>query len=188
MKADTAPGTYRYLPVEILSSVYCLAGKIMVSTTGAIGLLNDDTHSLLEVHDAQVSHWHLSAAATDHFEIVRLAKRQIDAVCLQRREELGPQALVRGGFTNVIDYPVRIGMQAIEIEGVLETPGRLDFAALLTEGVHEFIPVVNATLTGLLNPSLHIECGGMLINRRQVHVAAALQHRVKHDKPPGSSA
>ena len=48
----------------------------------------------------------------------------------RRREDLGPQALVRGGFSNMVEYPIRVTTQMFEIEGIMELPGRFDFTGL----------------------------------------------------------
>jgi len=111
--------------------------------------------------------------------LTRMMKSHIYAVCRARREDLGPQALVRGGYTNVVEYPIRITTQMFEIEGIIELPGRLDFTSLMTEGTREFIPLFNTTLTAILIPSLRLESGGMLVNRRQVDLIALLNQRAK---------
>jgi hypothetical protein len=182
MTTDTSSRTFRFLPIEIVTAGYRVAGKVMVSNTGAIGLLNDPTHSLIEVHDAYLARLQLIGASADHFELLRLLKSQLYAACFARREDLGPQALVRGGYSNMIEYPVRIAMQILEVEAILESTGRLDFATLVTEGAPEFIALFNGTITGLLNPGLHIQSGGMLINRRQIDLVALLNQRAKMPK------
>lgn len=154
-------------------------GKIMITSNGAMGMLNDVTHSAMEVHDARLARLHMPTKLVDHFELVRLMKQHIYAVCMSRREDLGPHALVRGGYTNVMEYPVRVTTQMFEIEGILEFPGRFDFTALIAEGSREFIPIFNATLTAILIPNLRVESAGMLINRRQIDLMALLNQRVK---------
>jgi len=179
MTMDTSPRTYRFIPADVLTSGYRVVGKIMVTNTGAMGLLNDNTRSALEVHDARLARLHMPTKLVDHFELTRMMKSHIYAVCLARREDLGPQALVRGGYTNVVEYPIRITTQMFEIEGIIELPGRLDFTSLMTEGTREFIPLFNTTLTAILIPSLRLESGGMLVNRRQVDLIALLNQRAK---------
>ena len=66
-----------------------------------------------------------------------------------------------------------------EIEGIMELPGRFDFTALITDGSREFLPIFNATLTGILIPNLRVESAGMLINRNQIDLMALLHQRVK---------
>ena len=179
MAMDTSPRTYRFLPADILTSGYRLVGKIMTTSNGAMGMLNDTTRSAMEVHDARLARLHMPTKLVDHFELVRLMKNHVYAVCMTRREDLGPQAVVRGGFTNITEYPVRITTQMFEIEGVLELPGRFDFTALITDGTRDFVPLFNATLTAILIPNLRVESAGMLVNRRQIDLIALLNQRVK---------
>ncbi len=179
MAMDTSPRTYRFLPADVLTSGYRVVGKIMVTSTGTMGMLNDSTRSVLEVHDARLARLHMPTKLVDHFELTRMMKSHVYAICVARREDLGPQALVRGGYTSIVEYPLRITTQMFEIEGIMELPGRLDFASLMTEGTRDFIPIFNATLTAILIPNLRIESGGMLINRRQVDLIALLNQRVK---------
>ena len=179
MAMDTSPRTYRFLPADILTSGYRVVGKIMVTNTGTMGMLNDTTHSALEVHDARLARLHMPTKLVDHFELVRMMKTHVFAVCMARREDLGPQALVRGGYASIVEYPARITTQMFEVEGTLELPGRFDFTTLMSEGTREFIPIFNATLTAILLPNLRVETAGMLINRKQIDLVALLNQRVK---------
>jgi hypothetical protein len=122
---------------------------------------------------------HMPTKLVDHFDLVRMMKKQMHAVCLARREDLGPHALVRGGFASVVEYPVRITTQVFEVEGTMELPGRFDFTALMTDGTRDFIPMFNATLTAILIPNLRVESAGILINRRVVELMALLNQRAK---------
>ncbi len=177
MAMDTSPRTYRFLPAEVLMPAYRVVGKLMVSTTGTIGMLNDPTRSVLELHDARLARINTPTKVIDHFELLRMLKPQVLVVSMARREDLGPQALVRGGFATIVEYPVRIALDMLELEGVMELPGRFDLPSLMTDGSREFIPLFSATLTGILVPSLRIESGGMLLNRRHLHLVGLLNQR-----------
>ncbi len=179
MTMDTSPRTYRFVPADVLTSAYRVVGKVMVTNTGVMGMLNDHTHSVMEVHDARLARLHMPTKLVDHFELTRMMKEHVYAVCMARREDLGPQALVRGGFASVVEYPARITSQTYEIEGILELPGRFDFASMMTEGTRDFLPIFNATLTAILIPNLRLESPGMLINRKQIDLVALLNQRVK---------
>ena len=179
MAMDTTPRTYRFLPADVLTAGYRLVGKIATTSNGVMGILNDLTRSAMELHDVRLARLHMPTKLVDHFEITHLMKNHVYAVCMTRREDLGPQALVRGGFTKINEYPVRITMQMFEIEGVLELPGRFDFTTLITEGTRDFVPLFNATLTGILIPNLRIESAGMLVNRHQIDLMALLNQRLK---------
>lgn len=176
---DTSPRTHRFLPTDMLTSSYRVVGKVMVSTNGVMGLMNDPTHSYLEVHDARLARIHMPTKLVDHFEIIRMFKQQIFAIALARREDLGPQAVVRGGFASVTEYPVRVTTQVYEIDGKLELPGRFDFSALMAEGSRDFIPIFDAVLNAILIPNLRVESPGMLFNRKQADLLALLGQRVK---------
>jgi hypothetical protein len=176
---DTAPRTHRFLPADILTSSYRVVGKVTVSTNGVMGLMNDPTHSYMEVLDARLARIHMPTKLVDHYEVIRLFKRQVFAIALARREDLGPQAVVRGGFASVTEYPVRVTTQVYEIEGKVEYPGRFDFSALMAEGSRDFVPIFDATLTGVLIPNLRVESPGMLFNRTQVDILALQGQRVK---------
>jgi hypothetical protein len=182
MSMDASPRTYRFLSSDIFTSSYRVVGKIMVTNHGAMGMLNDTTHSAMEINDARLARIHMPTKLVDHFELVRMMKQRAHAVCMTRREDLGPQALVRGGYSNTVEYPVRVTTQMFEIDGTMELPGRFDFTSLMTEGTREFIPVFNATLTGILIPNLRVESAGMLVNRRQIDLMALLNQRVKPEK------
>ncbi len=182
MSMDTSPRTYRFLSSDTLTSSYRVVGKIMVTNHGAMGMLNDATHSAMEINDARLARLHMPTKLVDHFELVRMMKSRAHAVCMPRREDLGPQALVRGGYSNTVEYSVRVTTPMFEIDGTMELPGRFDFTSLMTEGTREFIPMFNATLTGILIPNLRIESAGMLINRRLIDMMALLSQRVKPEK------
>lgn len=181
MSLDSSPRDHHFLAADILTSGFRVVGQIMVTTQGVMGMLNDPTHSAVEVNDARMARLHMPTKLVDHFEVVRMMKKQIHAVCMARREDLGPQALVRGGFVNLVKYPVRITTQVFEVEGAMELPGRFDFTSLMTDGTRDFIPVFNATLTAILIPNLRVESAGILVNRRLVDLMALLNQRVKSE-------
>jgi len=183
MAMDTTPRTFRFLPADILTPGYRVVGKIVATTTGVMGMMNDGTHSALEVHDARLARLHMPTKLVDHFELVRMMKRQVQAVCMARREDLGPQALVRGGYSNINEYAVRITTPVFEVEGILEIPGRFDFTALMSDGSRSFIPVFHAVLTAILIPNLRVESPGILLNRNHIDLLALVSQRVKETKP-----
>jgi hypothetical protein len=176
------PRTNRYVMTDIYTSSYRVVGKVNVTNTGVIGMMNDPTHSAMEVHDARLARIHMPTKLVDHFELVRLVKRQIYVACVSRREDLGPAALVRGGYGSVAEFPVRIATQIYEVEGKLEVPGRFDFQVLMFEGARDFLPMFDATMKGILIPNLKVESPGLLFNRVHSDVMALLHHRAKEDK------
>lgn len=179
MAMDTSPRTYRFVPADIYTSGYRVVGKVMVANTGVIGLMNDSTNSAMEVHDARLAKMHMPTKLVDHFEMVRMVKHRVMAMCLSRREDLGPAALVRGGYGNISEYPTRFTSQIYEVEGTLELPGRFDFQGLMFEGTRKFIPIFDAVLTAVLIPNLRVESPGILFNRDHTDVVGQLSQRKK---------
>jgi hypothetical protein len=182
MAMDTSPRTYRFVSADIYTSGYRVVGKVMVANTGVIGLMNDTTNSAMEVHDARLAKIHMPTKLVDHFNMVRMVKSKIMVMCASRREDLGPAALVRGGYGTITEYPARFTSQVYEVEGKLELPGRFDFQGLMFEGSRHFIPLFDATLTAVLIPNLRVESPGMLINRTHADIVALLSQRSKEDK------
>lgn len=179
MSLEASSRTYRFILADILTAGYRMAGKVSVTTHGAMGFLNDPTKSTLDIHDARMARLHMPTKLVDHFELVRSLKSHVHAVCLSRREDLGPQAIVRGGYSNVVEYQIRLSTPVFEVEGIMELPGRFDFAGLVTEGTREFLPMFNATLTAILIPTLRVQSAGILVNRRMIDMIALLNQRVK---------
>ncbi|HMZ08643.1 MAG TPA: hypothetical protein PK078_13590 [Anaerolineales bacterium] len=184
MSLDTSPRTQRFVPVDVLTSGYRLVGKFAVTTHGSMGVLNDSTHSVVEIYDARMARLHMPTKLVDHFEVVRTLKGKVHAICMARREDLGPHAIVRGGYTNVIEYSLRLATSMFEVVGTMELPGRFDFASLVSEGSREFLPVFNATLTAILIPSLRVESPAILINRRMVDLIALASQRIRSETNP----
>ena len=149
----------------------------MVANTGVVGLMNDSTNSAMEVHDARLAKIHMPTKLVDHFEMVRMVKNRVMVMCLARREDLGPAALVRGGYGKISEYPTRFTSQVYEVEGKLELPGRFDFQGIMFEGTREFIPIFDGVLTAILIPNLRVESPGILFNREHSDVVAQLNQR-----------
>ncbi|HSG45777.1 MAG TPA: hypothetical protein VLA72_21750 [Anaerolineales bacterium] len=174
--------TYRFIPADVYTAGYRIVGKIMVSTNGIMGVLNDTTKSHLEIHDGRLARIHMPTKLVDHFEMVRLVKTKVVVVCAARREDLGPTNVVRGGYSNIVETPTRLATDVFEIEGKLQVAGRFDFAAMVTDSSRHFIPMFDATLTAILLPNLKVESPGILFNRESVDMLAFLSQRSKEEK------
>ena len=179
---ESGPRTYRFLPADVYTSGYRVVGKVMVSTNRLLGIMNDITKSHLEVHDARLARIHMPTKLVDHFEVVRLVKSQIFALCAARREDLGPGGVIRGGYSSISSLPARLTTHVYEIEGKLEIAGRFDFAALISDKTRNFIPMFEATLTAILIPNLKVQSPGILFNREQIDIMALLTQRAKEEK------
>jgi hypothetical protein len=179
---ESSPRTYRFLPADMYTAGYRIVGKMMVASGGVMGIMNDITKSHLEIHDARLARIHMPTKLVDHFEVVRLVKTHIFALCAARREDLGPTSMVRGAYTNIAPLPARMTTNVYEIDGKLEIAGRFDFSALISDKTRNFIPVFDATLSAILIPNLRVESPAVLFNREHVDMVALLNQRAKDEK------
>jgi hypothetical protein len=166
--------THRVLAADFLTPSYRVVGKLMVPNTGIVGMVNDPVTSFMEVNDAKLARIHMPTKLVGEYEIIDVVKDNVFAVCLTRREDVGPQALARGGFQNLTKYQIRVTTQVYELDGTLEWTGRFDFATVMVEGTRDFVPLYDAKLTAILIPGLKIESPAILFNRKQVDLLALL--------------
>ena len=169
--------THRMLAADFLTQSYRVVGKMMVPNTGVFGLINDPTTSFMEVLDAKLARIHMPTKLVGEYKVIDLVKDNVFAICLTRREDVGPQALARGGYQNLVEYSIRLTTRVYELEGILEWSGRFNFAAIMVEGVRDFVPIYNATLTAILIPQLRIESPAILFNRRQVDLLGLVSEK-----------
>jgi hypothetical protein len=182
MASEPSPSTQQLVSADLLTLSYRVVGKFMVGHTGVMGMMNDTLNSFMEILDAKLARISMPTKLVDHFEVVRIVKPQVFAVCLNRREDIGPQALARGGYVRLSEYPVRITNQVFEIEGLLEWAGRFDFSTIMVEGTREFVPLYDATVTAILIPAMKIESPAILFNRRYVDLLGLKGQRVKEEE------
>ncbi len=164
--------THRVLPADFLTCSYRVVGRVPVSNTGMTGLMNDSTHSFMEVLDAKLARVHMPTKLVGEYNVIDLVKPNIFAVCLTRREDIGPQGLARGGYKSLTQFPIHITTSVFELDGTLEWAGRFDFATIMVEGTRDFVPLYDTILTSILIPQLRIESPAMLFNRRHVDLLA----------------
>lgn len=179
MAFETPSMTHRVISADFFTPSYRIVGKTMVPNTGILGLVNDPTTSFMEILDARLARAHMPSKLVDHYEVVRIVKSQIFAIALARREDLGPQALARGGYVRLTEYPMRITTPVYELDGTLEWAGRFDFSTIMVEGSRGFVPIYNATLTAILIPALRVESPAVLFNRAQVDLLALKNQRLE---------
>ncbi len=174
--------THRLLAADFLTPSYRVVGKTMTPNTGIIGIMNDTTTSFMEVMDAKLARIHMATKLVGEYNVVDLVKNNIFAVCLTRREDVGPQALARGGYQNLLNYSVRLTSEVYEIEGTLEWAGRFDFATIMLEGTRDFVPLYNATVRAILIPQFRIESPAILFNRKYVDMLAMVNEKKESKK------
>lgn len=165
MVAPVAPATNRFVPADFLTSSHYIFGQARVSSAGLLGVMSDTTTSFMEVHEASLARVQTPDAVINYSPLMWVAKERVVAVCLNKREYVGPQPMLRGGYARVLQYPIQITTTVYELSGVVEWTGRFDFSALMAEGTNAFIVLHDALLVSTLFPKLRIEKPAMLFNR-----------------------
>jgi hypothetical protein len=179
MYNELKPGSNRLISADFFTSSYRIVGKIAVPTNGAMGLLNDVNNSFAEILDARLARLHMPTKLVDRYQMVKVVKSELFAVCLARREDLGPLAVTRGGFSKISEYAVRIATPVYDLLGTLEWSGRFDFSAIMTDGTRDFLPAYDASLTAILISALKVESPAVLFNRKQIDLMALNSQRVE---------
>lgn len=179
MSFDTPSMTHRVVSADFFTPSYRIVGKLMVPSTGILGLVNDATTSYMEVLDARMARAHMPSKLVDHYEVIRIVKSQIFVISMARREDLGPQALARGGYVRMTEFPLRITTSVYELDGTLEWAGRFDFSSIMMEGTRDFIPMYNTVITAILLPALRVESPAVLFNRKHVDILALKNQRLE---------
>lgn len=162
------------ISVEIYTTSHRILGRITPSGTGIFSYLNIPTTSYIEVEGAHLMRLHQPGRMVARYPSFWLVKSEIVAVLLSSRAELGPTGFSRGGYTTNVPHWVRIVMNVYELMGIIETPGKFDFGAIMFEGDRLFIPLYNAHLSAILFPSVKGDSAAMIFNRRMVDGMALL--------------
>jgi hypothetical protein len=160
-----SPIANRLIPAEILTSSHYIFGQIKVIQSGLVGMLTDMTTSYIEINDASIAPIHKPSSVMNYAPQLYMVRSEIAAVSLRKREYMGLQGVMKGGYQRLVPYSVQISTRTYDITGILEWSGRFEFSALITEGTSYFIIVYDAILTASLHSEIKLESPVMLLNR-----------------------
>ncbi len=160
--------------VDCLTDTHRLSCRVPVGSPGLITVLNDSLHSLLEAEDVYFSRLQQPAKIVSHFEAASLNKTSLALVVVNRREDLGPQGIARGGYSRLEAVPVSISTPQYEVTGTVEVLKQFDPAELLFGGSARFLPVYDACAVPTQFPETFYTGGVILINRLMVTLIALL--------------
>lgn len=158
----------KHISGDFFTGAYRMTGRMSVGASGAIGVLNDNTHSFAVVEDVYISYVHTPGSILAHYSQVRISKTGLEALVLTKREEIGPVGVARGGYARLAQYQVMVTTDAFEIRGALEQPGKYDPDNVLFQGTARFFPIYNATTNACIKPDAKYAGEAVLINRGRV--------------------
>ncbi|MFQ5407152.1 MAG: hypothetical protein ACE5FI_01865 [Anaerolineales bacterium] len=169
MATDLARVT-RHVTGDFFTPTFRITGRVGVGNSGLVGLLNDATYSILTFHDVYLSRILEPGKIVAHYEIAYMAKSAFEMAVLQKREDLGPAAALRGGYARVQEHAVMVATDTFEITGTIEQPGRFEAEAILSPGAGVTIGVYEATAMATDRPEVTYSGGGVLVNRNSITV------------------
>jgi hypothetical protein len=164
----------RSISIEFYTTSHRILGRISPTGTGLFSHINDPTSSFIEVEGAHLMRLHQPGRLVARYSTLWLVKSEIVAGLLSNRNELGPTGYARGGYTTTVPHWVRVVMGGYELMGIVETPGKFNFGALMFETDRFFMPIYNATLRAILFPNVQGESQAMVFNRAMVDAIALL--------------
>ena len=171
----------RFIPADLLTNNHYAFGQLKVTHSGLMGMFSDVTNSYIQVDDASLAHVHKPEKVLNYAPTMWMVKAQVVLVCLAKREYVGTQGIMRGGYTRLFPYPVQITTSIYDITGTLEWSGRFEFSALMSEGTNAFFMLYNMAVTSTLFPALHMEAPAALMNRSFLETLVV----VKRSAPEG---
>lgn len=160
--------------IDIFTETHRISGRTTVSANGMLGLLNDNNTSLVEVENAYLSRLQNPAKLEAHFDRIALNKANLTLIILNRREDLGPVGLTRGGYSQVLSIPVLMTTSAFEVRCAVEVVHKLDASALLTGGTAKYMAAYKASLTAVAYPETPFTGEAIAINRGLIEALAPL--------------
>jgi hypothetical protein len=156
--------SYRPVLADFLTPSYRIVGTTLVPPSGLIGTMNDINTSFVEIQNAQLARLHEPNYIVDRYQMLRLVKDHVVAVCAARRDDLGSGAMARSSLGQVIEYRVFISSRDYEFEGSLEWAGRFNIGSILAEAKKQFVPLFRVTINPVLFPDITINSPAVLIN------------------------
>ena len=171
--------------VEIYTASHRVLGRVDPGTTGLFSFFNLPTSSVIEVEGAHLNRLHQPGRLVSRYTEMWLVKRDIVAVVLSSRAELGPMSMTRGGFTTTVPHWIHLMLGGYELRGLFEAPGKFDAGTAFFQGDRSFIPLYSAELTAILFQNVATRSPALLFNRDMVD-SMALLPREEIPQPPGA--
>jgi hypothetical protein len=164
----------RPVSVEVYTATHRILGRVMPGSGGLYSYLNIPTKSSIEVDGAHLTHLQQPGRLVARYPRIWLSKDRIVAVLLSSRSEVGPVSIARGGYSTLLTHHVHILVEGFELKGAVETPGKVDFAAILAEKETGFSPLLSAHLEAVLFSDIKAEAPALLFNHTLVSAMTLL--------------
>jgi hypothetical protein len=156
------------LQVQVITKTHWIKGEIGVGPQGLFSQMNLPTESSIDIESGELSALHRVNQSAEKFSKMWFVKKEILAVMVDSRADLGPSHVLRAGYTKPFPHMVRIVSEGFELIGEIHTGGRFDFSSFIFEGESTFLPLYEARVQAILFPSAFAESPAMLFNRKRI--------------------
>lgn len=168
------------ISVELYTASHRVLGRMTAGSAGLYSFMNDRTLSSFEVEGAHISRLHQPARLVARYSALRMNKRNILAVLLSSRSELGSVSVTRHGYSTVQQHPVHVLLPGYELKGVMESPGRLELSSVFVEGEAIYTPLYSCSLQAILFPDITATSPALLFHSGRVTAISTMK---KEDLP-----
>jgi hypothetical protein len=160
--------------VEIYTTGYRILGRLPWSGRGLFTFMNSTTQSYIEIEGAHLNRLHQPERLVARYPKIWLMKRDLVALLLSARAEVGPTTGARRGYASTVISPVHISLGGYELIGNIETTGGFRFSAVMFEGENLFSALYDAELVATLYPNVRAEAPAVLFNLDMVEYMALM--------------
>jgi hypothetical protein len=167
----------RSIAAEIYTTSHRILGRVNPGARGLYSFLNMPTTSGVELEGAIMSRLNQPERLVARYQTLWLVKKEIVAILVSNRVEIGPTTVVRSGYSSRLPTWVHVVLGGYELRGKIETQGKFNFASVMFEGDNLFLALYEAQLIATLFPSVEASAPALLFNRKRVDAIGLMPRR-----------
>lgn len=165
------------LSVEVFTAGYRILGRVKPGGVGLFSFINAPTKSYIQIDDAYLKRLQHPGVMVARDTKLWLVKREIVAVVVSGKGEIGPSAVARRGYASTESHRVLINMPGYELVGSVQTAGQFRFGGVMFEGDRLFSVLNDANLVSTTNPLVKASSSALLYNRSKVESMALMPEK-----------
>jgi hypothetical protein len=167
------------LSVEIYTGGYRVLGRLQPGGMGLFSFINIPTKSYVEIEGAHLNRIHQLGKLVARYPKLWLVKKEIVAILLSGRSEIGPISGARRGYASTVSHKIHVSLGGYELIGKMETSGKFEFGSVMFEGDRVFSALYDAQIVATLYPTVRTESPAVLFNLAHVESMALLPREEK---------
>ncbi|UCC85762.1 MAG: hypothetical protein JSV81_12955 [Anaerolineales bacterium] len=157
------------LAADFFTTAYRMSGHVSTGNRRLSDILSDRLSDFLLLQDIYVSRIYKPGEIVAYYKTGSLIKAQITFVVLPTEADGLSKDHIYPAFTPHL-REVFVTVPSFEIRGSLRIVGKLDLQALLAIGTDNFMPLMNATASSSLLPTVQFAGPVILVNKPSVEL------------------